>query len=137
MKILKYITYGLIIVVAISALNYIWSDKKFGYYPSDWYSGGVTNSSSTVYDKILGPNASSTILSRNTNRIYASICSTDDSKVWIHETDSTSSLRVQEGFLISGRTTTTPCYIIDANHLYRGAVMGIANATTNVSIIEK
>jgi len=127
------ITIG-VVLIALLVFNYINPSGKLGQSGlENIYSGGATNGSTT-----LNTNVATQILARNVNRKYAAICTDSAGLVYVHETDSTSTgVTTQTGYPIAGNTTSTHCYIIDGNHLYLGAVYGIAPATTAIRYITK
>ena len=91
----------------------------------------ATNSSSSV-----GVGAGS-ILSRNPNRQYASLCNYAGGIVWLYFTATDTGVVVSQGKAISSSTIHGPCYEIDSTNLYTGQIYGIADATSIIQTIEE
>lgn len=83
------------------------------------FSEGVTNSTTTVTSA-----SSTTILARNVNRQYASICNgstTANAAVYLmFHASTTSGVESEKGYRLDSKA----CYEIDSTNLYLGRVMG-------------
>lgn len=126
----------LAVVVLVVALGFalIMKDNKFGgglnVLPNS-YSGGVTNSSTTVNK------TATSILAKNADRLWATICNDDSGVVWIYETATSTGMVINQGYPIASSTVYNHCYTIDDSHPYTGQVYGIASATSIVKYIER
>lgn len=120
----------LILVVCVGILFRV-GNKGFSFGGPEFnsFSSGVTNSSVA-----LNPSVITEVLAVNTGRIYALVCNDDASNVaYLHLVSATTSVAVSEGINLG----VGDCFEIGVDNLYVGRVLGIAAATTTLTIIEK
>lgn len=129
----KFLITLLVIILAGFGIYTVTGDSKLGYSSIDHnvFSGGVTSASTSV-----GVGATS-ILSRDTGRLYAMICNDGAGIVSLHFTATDTSVSTATGIPIASSTAYNSCYEIDTDNLYVGQIYGIADTTTTIKVLYK